>query len=542
VQLGLKISALTLKSKNQLSMQTTIFDVEESPELSQLELLIKGITNLKNWRRRSLLVGGSACVGALAMRGLYETPIPFGTAIPEAQLVGANRTVLNDASELSPTVVTRHVIIEKTPEIAKSMLLAELAEARKAGRGCVVHTGRHSMGGQSLLTDGTAITLDQDWIEIDQKAQTYRVAAGMRWSKVIAALDAQGLSPKVMQSNNDFGVASTFSVNAHGWPVTYSGGGTTARRANLILASGEEVICSRSENPKLFSAALGGYGLLGVVTELEMEAKPNLRLTPTFNRMPAKDFGIAFETALRNDQTIDMAYGRMNISIAGFFEEALLITYRPAPNQDALPAASTSGFIAKVSRDIFRQQVGSDRWKRLRWNIETNINQVVNAGEVTRNSLLNEPVITLDDQDPTRTDILHEYFIAPQRWAEFVDLCQHAIPSSFQELLNITLRFVDTDQDSMLAYATVPRVAAVLLFSQEKSTRAEADMARMTSELIEGVLAIGGSYYLPYRPHASVAQFRNAYQRHNEFLAAKREVDPGLLFRNGLWENYLSKI
>jgi hypothetical protein len=237
-----------------------------------------------------------------------------------------------------------------------------------------------------------------------------------------------------------------------------------------------------------------------------------------------------------------MAYGRMNISIAGFFEEALLITYRPAPNQDALPAAGTSGFISKMSRDIFRQQVGSDRWKKLRWNIETNINEVVNAGEVTRNSLLNEPVITLDDQDPTRTDILHEYFIAPQRWAEFVDLCQHVIPSSFQELLNITLRFVDTDQDSMLAYATVPRIAAVLLFSQEKSTRAEADMARMTSELIEGVLAIGGSYYLPYRPHASVAQFRNAYQRHNEFLAAKREVDPGLLFRNGLWENYLSKI
>ncbi len=95
----------------------------------------------------------------------------------------------------------------------------------------------------------------------------------MRWSKVISALDRLGLSPKVMQSNNDFGVASTFSVNAHGWPVTFSGGGTTARSVKMLLASGEHVTCSRTENPRLFAAAMGGYGLIGLITELEMEAR-----------------------------------------------------------------------------------------------------------------------------------------------------------------------------------------------------------------------------------------------------------------------------
>ncbi|MDM7932516.1 hypothetical protein [Tabrizicola sp.] len=39
---------------------------------------------------------------------------------------------------------------------------------------------------------------------------------GTRWHQVIAALDPLGLSPKVMQSNADFGVASTFSVRADG--------------------------------------------------------------------------------------------------------------------------------------------------------------------------------------------------------------------------------------------------------------------------------------------------------------------------------------
>ena len=109
-------------------------------------------------------------------------------------------------------------------------------------------------------------------------------------------------------------------------------------------------------------------------------------------------------------------------------------------------------------------------------------------------------------------------------------------------MLNITLRFVDTDRFSVLNYAEEPRIAAVMLFSQEKSVRGEADMARMTSELIERVIAIGGKYYLPYRPHATIQQFRRAYPRHGEFVAKKRLIDPGLMFRNGLWENYLGKV
>ncbi len=94
---------------------------------------------------------------------------------------------------------------------------------------------------------------------------------------------------------------------------------------------------------------------------------------------------------------------------------------------------------------------------------------------------MNEPVVTLDDRDPFRTDILHEYFVPPARFAEFVKACQAVIPASYQQLLNITLRYVNTDRDSVLAYAPEPRIAAVLLFSQEKTVRGETDMARMTA-------------------------------------------------------------
>ena len=104
------------------------------------------------------------------------------------------------------------------------------------------------------------------------------------------------------------------------------------------------------------------------------------------------------------------------------------------------------------------------------------------------------------------------------------------------------MRYVNTDTDSVLAYAPQPRMAAVLLFSQEKTARGEADMARMTRSLIDRVLDLGGAYYLPYRPHASIEQLRRAYPRAAAFAAKKRELDRELLFRNQLWEQYFAPL
>ena len=489
--------------------------------------------------RRALLLGATAGLGAFAGRQWLRPSNDPGPRYPPVPATSAN--VLDDASQLSPTPVASHVTVRETPEASVEKIRAALAEARAARRPFIASAARHSMGGQSLARDGTVATLDQDWLEADPASKTYRVAAGTRWSTVIARLDAIGFSPVVMQSNNDFGVASTFSVNAHGWPVTFSGGGTTVRSMKMILADGSLVTCSRTENTGLFRHAMGGYGLFGVITELELDMVPNARLAPTFEEMPGTDIGARFVGLLGSDRTIQMAYGRMDVSLDRFFERALLITYRPSGDQAKLPRAKGSGFVSHGSRYLFRSQVESDSAKHFRWWTEAKLGRMV-AGTATRNSLMNEPVVTLDDRDPFRTDILHEYFVPANRFVDFVRACQAVIPASYQQLLNITLRFVDTDRDSILAYATTPRIAAVLLFSQEKTVRGEADMARMTSALIDRVLEIGGTYYLPYRLHASLAQLTRGYPNAAAFAAGKRAADPDLLFRNALWDGYFAKL
>ncbi len=490
--------------------------------------------------RRTALFGAGAVAGyAVSQVFRPDLPVLSGT---ERLPAASGSTVLNDASSLSPTPIHKHLVIDKDPgEALVAEIRKELKEAKADGRPLNVGAARHSMGGQAIPRDGTAITFDNGTLELDSGNAVYRAHAGARWSQVIAALDPQGWSPKVMQSNNDFGVAATYSVNAHGWPVPFGPMGATVRACRMVLPSGELVTCSPVENTELFDLAMGGYGLIGIIVDMDVEMVPNTRLTPSFERIPAEDFAGAFQQVL-DDPAVTMAYGRLNVERDTFFTQALLISYRETDDQESLPPASGSGWMAHVASRIYRTQLGNETFKSFRWWNETQVGPRLGAGDVTRNSLINEPVVTLDDRNPDRVDILHEYFIGFDRFGEFLTACRDIIPASYQEFLNVTLRYVATDDQSVLSYAAVPRIAAVMSFSQEMTGSGEADMERMTRALIDRIIAIGGSYYLPYRPHARLDQLTAAYPNAASFAAAKRALDPDLVLRNNLWDSYLGQL
>jgi FAD/FMN-containing dehydrogenase len=352
-----------------------------------------------------------------------------------------------------------------------------------------------------LPRDGVAASFAVPSVEPDIHNRIYRVRAGARWRDVIRVLDPIGFSSAVTQSNHDFSVGGTLSVNAHGWPVPFGPFGSTIRRFRLMLADGSRVACSDSENPELFRLAIGGYGLFGIVIDVELQMVEDVLLRPQSEPMMADAFAQRF-IARAADRSVRMMYGRLSVAREGFLSEAVLVHFTPVqPQPDRLPSPKNSSVPSFLSRSIFRAQIGSERGKQLRWAAETRLKPRLEQG-VTRNMLLNEPVAALKDYVSTRTDILHEYFVPADRFDDFLAACREIIPAHRQDLLNITLRYVDTDSSSVLTYAPQPRIAAVMLFIQQRTTEAEDDMRAMTTHLIARVLALGGSYYLPYRLHA----------------------------------------
>ncbi|WP_171212442.1 FAD-binding oxidoreductase [Ruegeria sp. HKCCA5426] len=495
---------------------------------------------MTNFTRRATLFAAGGVAGWGLSRWLgSDLPVYDGT---DRTFAPTSDTIMNDASGLSPTPINKHLVLtEDAGDRLITALRNELAEATAEGRPVNVGAARHSMGGQAIPRDGTAITFDNGALQIDSAAKTYRAHAGARWSQVIAALDPAGWSPKVMQSNHDFGVAATYSVNAHGWPVPFGPMGSTVRSLRMLLPTGELVTCSPTEKTDLFNLGMGGYGLIGIIVDMDVEMVPNTRLSPSFEVMEAQGFAAAFQSAI-DDPAVTMAYGRLNVERDTFFEKALLITYRETDDQTELPPATGSGWMSHAASRLYRAQLGSEAFKSFRWWNETTLGPALGGGDATRNSLINEPVVTLDDRNPDRTDILHEYFVGFDAFDNFLTACREVIPASYQEFLNVTLRYVAQDNQAVLSFASEPRIAAVMSFSQEMTQRAEADMARMTQALIDRIVEIGGAYYLPYRPHARLDQLTSAYARAAEFAQAKRQLDPRLVLRNNLWDSYLGQL
>jgi FAD/FMN-containing dehydrogenase len=191
-----------------------------------------------------------------------------------------------------------------------------------------------------------------------------------------------------------------------------------------------------------------------------------------------------------------------------------------------------------VINDLYRAQIGYEVMKSVRWQMETRLNPAISSAAYTRNTLMNEPVSNLINNDRHRTDILHEYFVPPERFEDFLHVCRDIIPRAKSEFINVTLRYVAADPVSRLAYAPSARIAAVMSFSQEISTDGEVDMMVTTERLIDAILSIGGTFYLPYRLHARRDQVERGYRNTTAFVAKKREYDPRLLFRNAMWATY----
>ena len=61
------------------------------------------------------------------------------------------------------------------------------------------------------------------------------------------------------------------------------------------------------ENAELFGLVMGGYGLFGVVTDLDVAMVDNQLLRPTNELMPAAQLGPRMASSVTQDATIRMA-------------------------------------------------------------------------------------------------------------------------------------------------------------------------------------------------------------------------------------------
>ena len=439
---------------------------------------------------------------------------------------------VDDASRLNQTRM-QVVRVAGDLAIAQVQLRTALRDAKARGRQVTISGSRHTMGGQTLYPNGISIDLSQfKQMQLQPKTGILTVYSGATWAQVIPYLDRQGYSVAVMQSNNDFSIGGTMSANAHGWQSDRPPFASTVESFRLMLADGRVVRCSRQENPQLFSLVLGGYGLFGIVLDVNLRVVPNEMYSARRVTIASRDYVQTYRQQVSAD--VGMAYGRLSVAPESFLQEAIVTTYhRVAAAPTALHATPAPG----LARLVMRGSVGSDYGKQLRWQLEK-----ASGGEagtdVSRNQILNRPATLFATHQQAQTDILHEYFIPPAALPLFLEKCRQIFPQHQVDLLNVTVRNVRPDRDAFLHYADREMFGLVMLFNQQRTPADETQMQALTSDLIEAAISVGGTYYLPYRLHATPAQFQRAYPQADRFFQLKRHYDPKEIFQNYFYLKY----
>jgi hypothetical protein len=310
----------------------------------------------------------------------------------------------------------------------------------------------------------------------------------------------------------------------------------SVRNLRIVLHDGSAVDCDRQRHPEIFYGAIGGYGALGVVCEVELDLAENKRVKRTHATMPLSEYWTHFKNTVRNNPKAVFHNADL---YAPHFSSVRAVTWveteEAATTPTRLQAPRKSYplhryFLWAMSETPF----GKERRERL-------IDPLLYLRKAVhwRNYEAGYDVAELEP--PTRehrTYVLQEYFVPVERLEEFVPLMAAILKRHRVNALNVSIRHAMPDTHTALSWAPVETFAFVLYHKQRTRDNARGRVGVWTRELIDAVTSVGGSYYLPYQPHATIEQFHRAYPQAADFFAFKWEMDPHFRFTNVLWDKY----
>ncbi len=359
----------------------------------------------------------------------------------------------------------------------------------------------------------------------------------MRWRDLQDIIDPHNLAVKTMQSYANFTVGGSISVNAHG---RYVGNGpicNSIRALQVVLADGSIIEADHDQNKDLFRAAIGGYGAVGVVTEVELDLAENVRMERVVQLVPLDQYPDFFKRNIEPDIVNVMHNADL---IPPFFDTPVSVTWR-----------ATSKPLTESKRLIPRGQPYSTEQNMIWALTELPYAEKLHKS-VVRPMLLDKPIVKWRNHEASRdaaeleprtrsisTYVLQEYFIPLRNFVAFSRGMAKVLQRHNVEALNVSIRHSPADKISMLPWAKEDVFSFVLYYKQRTYRKAKEAVGEWTRELIDLALAHEGRYYLPYQLHATTRQFNRAYPEAEQLRRIKHSIDPGTKFTNELWNKYL---
>jgi len=455
---------------------------------------------------------------------------------------------VNDVhSQLNRTRV-RELLTPRTREE-----LAEIVRsASRKGLPISVSGCRHSMGGQQFATDSICIdtrSLDRV-VSFDQERGLIEVEAGIQWPKLIRAyLDAQGDSVKQWgiaqkQTGADtFTLGGSLSSNVHGRGLAMKPLISNIESFALIDADGKSIRCSRNENNELFRAAIGGYGLFGLIDSVTLRLVPRQKLRRAVKIIHAGDLPKRFEERIADK----FLYGDFQFLVdeksPDFLQRGVFSCYEPIEERKAIVAKK------ELHDDDWLELLRlayTDREKAFKrygdYYLSTN-GQTYWSDTNQLSAYLPNYAQKIRERigGDESSLIITEIYVPRPDLPNFLSQAAELLRSNRTIVIYGTVRLIEKDDESFVAWAKKPYACIIFnLLTLHTPAGIEAS-ARSFRGLIDLAIARGGSYYLTYHKFAKPEQVMACYPQFKQFLGLKRKYDPAERFQSD-WYRYYRKL
>jgi FAD/FMN-containing dehydrogenase len=489
--------------------------------------------NLRRYLRGFFISLGILVIGVLIAFGnvvLSTRGNPLSDKLAREH-IRTEHTIVNDVTEINP-IQTQGIIVPHSNN--------DIIQAVKTHNKVSIGGGRNSMGGQTASE--SAIQLDmrefKQVLSFSTSSKEITVQTGATWHDVQQYIDPYNLSVEIMQTYSNFTVGGSLSVNVHGRYVAQGPIILSVKSIRIVLADGSLVEASPTQNTDIFYNAIGGMGGIGVITDATLFLTDNVAVQRSREIVPAAKYPDYFKTHVLGDTNILFHNGDL---------------YPPDFNTvSAVSWAVTNKKPTTIDRLIPKSQ---DYWKeRTAWVIMS----TWSFGPRMREYFL-EPWIYRDTEVHTRnyeasydiaelepknrnasTYVLQEYFVPVQNFNAWVPKMKKVFTDNNVNVLNVSVRFAHTDPGATLAWARGDTFAFVVYYKQGVDQKAKEGVSKWTKEMIDAVLSVNGTYYLPYQLQATDEQFQRAYPNAIQYFEIKKQYDPTDKFTNKLWDTYYS--
>jgi FAD/FMN-containing dehydrogenase len=153
-------------------------------------------------------------------------------------------------------------------------ILDALDEARKLGKTVAIKGGGNSYGDAFQSPEGVVIDLSRmsRILAYDPRTGLIRCEPGVTIEQLWKHVIPDGWWPPVVSGTSKVTLGGALAANIHGKNNFHAGPiGEHVRSFRLLKTNGETLECN--PNDELFYVAIGGFGLLGVFTEIEIQLK-----------------------------------------------------------------------------------------------------------------------------------------------------------------------------------------------------------------------------------------------------------------------------